>query len=325
MQRSDDTWRSDISVVGGVEGQRIAGNRCVNGSGEVIPANSVCEVSSMDSNLVRTVIKPTEFNLRTVVFSPSRPIPIGAEFECVPYSDALCRVTGAPAIGDSIGTDADEWTLSTQYIGFMCNGRSSSTSRVLPDVTVTQNELDRSKSVVADSLYFLRLWAQIDVPGFTYVTGASTGLWTKVTPPANITDLPQGDLGVAGFNWTYASNRSMAYKIFIDGIQSNTEEPAGGQPSAVGRPPAASPGEPYASIAKFFTPEDTGLVTQITIYIGDPTRDDPTWTNDATPVLMDVVKGDNIDLKNNTGTVVLRQVIDMSDAGVNVWKDYTIT
>ena len=42
MQRSDDTWRSDISVVGGVEGQRIAGNRCVNGSGEVIPANSVC-------------------------------------------------------------------------------------------------------------------------------------------------------------------------------------------------------------------------------------------------------------------------------------------
>jgi len=322
MQRSDDTWRSDISVVGGVEGQRIAGNRCVNGSGEVIPANSVCEVSSMDSNLVRTVIKPTEFNLRTVVFSPSRPIPIGAEFECVPYSDALCRVTGAPAIGDSIGTDADEWTLSTQYIGFMCNGRSSSTSRVLPDVTVTQNELDRSKSVVADSTYFLRLWSQIDVAGFTGMTGsASGGMWDKITPAANITDLPQGDLGVAGYNWDNNPTKSIAYKIFVDGTQSNTEEPTGVGLGLIGRDPAQTSGDPYFSLAQIFTPEDTGLITQISIYIGDPTP----YANEANLILMDVVKGDNTDLKNNEGTVVLRQVISLSDAGINTWKDYTIT
>ncbi len=131
-----------------VAGRRKSGLMFRNDSGEVIPANSVAEITGVerltadpaeDGELFYTVVKPTEDNITNVVF-----IPYATDFEdedgnpiygsCSSLSDAdaLSAVNidipdpafGTLAVGDTVGVYTDSWSLSNDNNGFIYLGDS---------------------------------------------------------------------------------------------------------------------------------------------------------------------------------------------------------
>lgn len=108
------------------------GATCLNGSGEDIPANSVCEISSVDSSGIITVVKPTGDSLTEVILSPSHIVPEDAKFIGISPYDEFAAINGTFDVGDDLGSVSGQWYMQKDNSGFKCLGGSGGVARVRP-------------------------------------------------------------------------------------------------------------------------------------------------------------------------------------------------
>jgi len=101
---------------------------CKNQSGEIIPPRSVIQFDGTFTDEARDVIKPDADSLAPslLAFTGEQGVPIDGVFDAINSYESLGTVKDgdSPTIGDDIGTETDEWTLTTDSLGLKARGAS---------------------------------------------------------------------------------------------------------------------------------------------------------------------------------------------------------
>lgn len=101
-----------------------------NGSGEAAPAHALLQVTGTDADGTTIVGKPAADNLTLVLVNGPAEIPAGGRGVAIPadHVPALYNPAATPAVGQTWGTAANDWRLTSGKSGFVVSGAADATA-----------------------------------------------------------------------------------------------------------------------------------------------------------------------------------------------------
>ena len=103
-------------------GSNKKGVPAYNASGVEIPPNSALEAVTGGTAGRLNMRQPSADDLFQVYYSPAYPIPASTPFEALTVEDGTVTTTGAPTIGDEVGTAENSWSMKKDNTGFKVRG-----------------------------------------------------------------------------------------------------------------------------------------------------------------------------------------------------------